>query len=46
MTQFEKLETSDPENLIDISPVTGEVINNRVLDFEQRKDIVFQVRRY
>ena len=44
ITHFEKLPTSDPENLIDISPLTGEVINNQILDFEQRKDVVFQVR--
>ncbi len=41
--QFEKLATSDPGNLIDISPVTGDVINNQILDFEIIKEIQFQV---
>lgn len=44
ITQFEKVATSDPENLIDISPLTGEVISNQILDFEQRPDVTFQVR--
>ena len=41
--QFEKLATSDPSNLIDISPVTGDVINNQILDFEAIKEIQVQV---
>ena len=46
VSQFEKLAPSDPEGLISISPLTGEVINNRILDFEQMREIVLQVRRY
>ena len=42
--QYEKLLDSDPENLIGISPVTGEVFNNQILDFEQRKEVIFRVR--
>ena len=44
VNQYEKLIESDPENLIDISPVTGEVINNQILDFESRKEVTFRVR--
>ena len=43
MNQFEKLANSDPENLIDIAPLTGEVINNQILDFEVLKEVTFQV---
>ena len=45
VTQFEKLDPSDPEGLVSISPLTGEVINNRILDYEQMRDIVFQVKK-
>jgi hypothetical protein len=41
---FEKLPDSDLENLIDISPVTGEVINSRILDYERMRDVSFGVR--
>lgn len=44
VNQYEKLPDSDLENLIDISPVTGEVINNHILDFEVRKEVIFRVR--
>ena len=44
VTSFQKIEETDPENLVDISPLTGEVINNIVLDFEERKQVVFNVR--
>ncbi len=44
VNQYEKLAGSDPQNLIDISPVTGEVINNQILDFESRKEVTFLVR--
>ena len=42
--QYDKLDTSDPENLISVSPLTGDVFNNQELDFETRSEIVFQVR--
>lgn len=44
VNQYEKLADSDPQNLIDISPVTGEVINNQRLDFERMKEVVLRVR--
>ena len=44
VSQYEKLSDSDPQNLIDISPVTGEVINNQILDFESMREVVFRVR--
>jgi len=43
VAKFAKLSTSDPEGLVDISPITGEVINSRILDYEISKDVVFQV---
>ncbi len=44
VNQYEKLPDSDPQNLIDISPITGEVINKQILDFERMKEVVFRVR--
>ena len=44
VSQYEKIYDSDPQNLIDISPVTGEVFNNQVLDYEQVKEVTFRVR--
>ena len=44
VSQYEKLPDSDPGNLIDISPVTGEVINNQILDYETMREVVFRVR--
>ena len=44
VAKYEKLPDSDPNNLIDISPLTGEVINNQILDFESRKEVIFRVR--
>ncbi len=44
VSQYEKLSDSDPGNLIGISPVTGEVINNQILDFETMREVVFRVR--
>ena len=44
VNQYEKLPDSDPQNLIDISPVTGEVINNQILDYERMKEVVLRVR--
>ena len=41
---FEKLVDSDPEDLIQVSPVTGEIISNAPLDFERRSDVVVQVK--
>ena len=46
VTHFEKLRTSDPHDLIDISRVTGEVINKAILDFERGQEVVFQVRAH
>jgi hypothetical protein len=44
VSQYEKLAASDPNNAIDISPSTGEVISNQILDFETIKELHFQVR--
>ena len=44
VAKYEKLPDSDPNNLIDISPLTGEVINNQILDYESRKEVIFRVR--
>ena len=44
VNQYEKMADSDPLNLIDISPVTGEVINNEPLNYEKMKQVVFRVR--
>ena len=44
VNQYEKLIDSDPLNLIDISPETGEVINIEPLDYERMKEVVFRVR--
>ena len=44
VNQYEKMADSDPLNLIDISPVTGEVINNEPLDYERMKSVNFRVR--
>ena len=44
ISQFEKLEDSDPYSLVSVSPLTGEVINNRVLDFEVGSEIQFLVK--
>ena len=44
VNQYEKMADSDPLNLIDISPVTGEVINNEPLDYERMKEVIFRVR--
>ena len=42
VNQYEKMADSDPLNLIDISPVTGEVINNEPLDYERMKSVDFR----
>ncbi len=34
ISHFEKVSESDPTGAVSVSPVTGEVINNRVLDFD------------
>ena len=44
ISHFEKLPDSDPENLIDVSPVTGEVINSGALDYETRRQVEVGVR--
>ena len=41
--QYEEIGNLDIENLISISPLSGEVINNQELDFESRSEIVFKV---
>ena len=46
ITQFQKIEASDPYNLVQVSPLTGEVIANRVLDYEIGDMIVFQVNSF
>ena len=43
ISHFEKLPDSDPENLIDVSPVTGEVINSGALDYETRRQVGFYI---
>ena len=40
--QYEKISVDD--GLIQVSPLTGEVISNQPLDFETRSEISFQVR--
>lgn len=43
VTDFEKVQASDPNNLFMVSSTSGEVSNNQVLDFEQQTELTFKV---